>query len=238
MRQAFDRVRRQVEARHLWIGAGLTAGLAILYLVSRTYFPILYNPGELRAFIQSFGPLAPVVYIGIMIAQIVYAPLPGQFVYVVGGYTFGNVLGTVYGMIGIAIGSWMAMALSRRYGRPFVERHVSEDVIERFDDFTEAHGLFPFFVIFLLPGFPDDAVCFLAGLSNLRIRDLLAIAILGRFPGLVALILAGNGIAKGQTLIVIILVVITAVVSAAALIFREKIFRYAKEKDQEDGGLW
>ena len=37
-------------------------------------------------------------------------------------------------------------------------------------------------MIFLLPVFPDDAVCFMAGLTRLPLHRLLLVCILGRFP--------------------------------------------------------
>ncbi|MFQ5857001.1 MAG: hypothetical protein ACE5LU_15415 [Anaerolineae bacterium] len=39
-----------------------------------------------RAWVQSFGPLAPLAYIALFVAQILLAPLPGAFMGLMGGY--------------------------------------------------------------------------------------------------------------------------------------------------------
>ena len=40
-----------------------------------------------------------------------------------------------------------------------------------------------FFLIYLIPGLPDDIVCFVVGLSQLDLRQMIVLAKLGRLPG-------------------------------------------------------
>jgi uncharacterized membrane protein YdjX (TVP38/TMEM64 family) len=68
----------------------------VLLLVSRQALPLFANPEYARALIGSYGPLAPLVFIGLQIAQVVIAPIPGQAMGVVSGYLFGAALGTLY----------------------------------------------------------------------------------------------------------------------------------------------
>ena len=63
-------------------------------------------------------------------------------------------------------------------------RFVSSEILARFDKNTmEQDGVMSFFMIFLLPVFPDDAICFIAGLTRLSIPKLMLAAIIGRVPG-------------------------------------------------------
>jgi uncharacterized membrane protein YdjX (TVP38/TMEM64 family) len=39
------------------------------------------------------------------------------------------------------------------------------------------------FLVFLLPFLPDDAVCFVAGLTTLPLLELIVLALVGRLPG-------------------------------------------------------
>jgi uncharacterized membrane protein YdjX (TVP38/TMEM64 family) len=101
-------------------------------------------------------------------------------------------------MIGASIGSLTAILLSRKFGRPVVESFLSDEVIEKFDKFTSGHGFLPFIVLFVFPGFPDDALCFIAGLTKLDWKKLFIIASLGRLPGIAMLVVTGSSIAEAN----------------------------------------
>jgi uncharacterized membrane protein YdjX (TVP38/TMEM64 family) len=98
-------------------------------------------------------------------------------------------------MIGATIGFTLIFTLTRKLGRPFVERFVNKKALERFDYLTKEKGVLVFFFIFLLPVFPDDIISFVAGLTAIKIRTLVLISLAGRLPGYIMLSLAGNGIA-------------------------------------------
>ena len=83
------------------------------------------------------------------------------------------------------------MGLARLAGRPLVTRLVSPATLARLDRLAAGRGLGFFFLVFLIPGLPDDAACFLAGLTPLPLPALLAAAAVGRVPGIVAAVWAG-----------------------------------------------
>lgn len=172
-------------------------GVGLAHLV-RTQIPYLTSTTELRAAVAGFGPLAPLAFIGLLAAQVVLAPIPGHAMGFVSGYLFGSVLGTVYSLVGITIGSAIAFWLSRRFGRPFVERVIREDLLERFDAFVAKTGLLGLFVVFLLPGLPDDLLCFVGGLTDIDLWKLVAIALVGRAPAFVLANVTGSSLASGD----------------------------------------
>jgi uncharacterized membrane protein YdjX (TVP38/TMEM64 family) len=143
----------------------------------------LSDPGCLRALVVGWGPWGALALIGLQVAQIFLAPIPGQALGLVGGYLYGPWLGTLINMTGTLIGSGMAMWLARRFGRPLVQRWVPTGWLERLDGLAARRGSAFFFLIFLFPFLPDDAACFVAGLSPLPLGELLLLALLGRLPG-------------------------------------------------------
>lgn len=191
-RSAADRRRSIVAA------AGLVVLFGGAYVLVREYFPFLTSGPELRAFVAGYGVLAPLVFIGIQAAQVVLAPIPGQVIAFAGGYLFGAFLGTLYSLIGVVIGSSLAFWASRRYGRPFVERVVRPDVLERFDAFIAEAGLPGMFLVFLIPGLPDDVLCLMGGLTDVRLRNLVAVMVVGRTPAYVVVAVSGSSLANGD----------------------------------------
>jgi uncharacterized membrane protein YdjX (TVP38/TMEM64 family) len=121
--------------------------------------------------------------IALNVGQVILAPVPGQFVGVINGYLYGLAAGTLYSMIGLLIGTAIAMVLARRFGRPLVEQLLREPQIARWDELTANQGPVFFFLVFLFPFVPDDVTSFLVGLSPLSIPRMLVLAMLGRLPG-------------------------------------------------------
>ena len=105
-------------------------------------------------FVNSFGPLSVVIFIGLQILQVIVAPIPGEVNGFIGGYLYGPVLGTLYSTIGLTIGSWLAFVLARWLGLPFVEKVITPRVIEKYDYFMEHRGILITFILFVIPGFP------------------------------------------------------------------------------------
>ena len=206
----------------LYTGLGF-ALLAALGIVLRPQLELLLNVEELRAFIESFGVWAPLALIAVQVAQVLAAPVPGHVVGTASGYAFGILWGTFYAWIGLTLGSAGAILLSKRYGRPFVEKVVDDSTLNQLDGLTEKHGFLPFFLMFLLPGFPDDAVCFIAGLTNLNKWKMIAYASIGRIPGLLSLTVIGDSLAVGNIALMIGTVLLVALWSLGAWHAREKI---------------
>jgi uncharacterized membrane protein YdjX (TVP38/TMEM64 family) len=111
----------------------------------------------------------------------------------VGGYLFGPWMGLLYTMIGSILGSALIFVLARKLGRPFVERFVRPHLLQKFDHLTKEKGPFVFFLMFLLPAFPDDILSFVAGLTTIPIRTLILISLVGRLPGYAVLCFTGHG---------------------------------------------
>ncbi|SEH55495.1 Uncharacterized membrane protein YdjX, TVP38/TMEM64 family, SNARE-associated domain [Halopenitus malekzadehii] len=183
-----------------------------LYLLVQRYAPFVFDAEELRVWIAQFGVFAPIVFVLIQATQVVVAPIPGQVVALVSGYLFGSVPGTVYSLTGVLIGSAVAFSLAKRFGRSLVEDLLHEDVIDRFDGFVERVGIPGLLVFVLIPGLPDDAICFLSGLTTLRLRTFIAIISVGRLPAYVLTVYAGGEFADGQigTGLLLIGIIITA----------------------------
>jgi len=200
----------------------LTAAILLTLLVLTVLFwqPLcaaileVFNRENIETLLDRTGAVAPIVFIGLQAAQVLLAPIPMQVFGLAGGYIFGAFWGSVYSMAGLTLGSFIAIWLSRVFGRRLVKRFVKPQTLSKFDHLAEKGGLPVFFFIFLLPALPDDAICFIAGLTTLPIWALVLVAFLGRLPGLVALALTGEHLDDGNFTVVII----TAVVVFAALI--------------------
>ena len=188
-------------------------------------FPWLADPETVRTTIRATGPLAPLTFLAIQALQVLVAPIPGQLLGFVAGYLFGVVLGTILSVAGATIGGYIAFVIARRYGRPIVERLVTPDAIALFDAVSADHGRLVLFLFFLVPGLPDDAICFLAGVSDIDTRSFLVASVVGRTPGYFLVALAGAQVAEARTTEAVALLVALAVLSTLGYLGRRRLTR-------------
>lgn len=200
--------RRSVAGGFVLIAVSVAVVLGV-----RQYAPFVSDAEQLRAWIDGFGIFAPLVLVCLQATQVVVAPVPGQVIALVSGYTFGPIAGAVYSMTGVLLGSAVAFSLAKRFGRPAVEHLLHEDVLVRFDGFVDRVGIPGLLAFVLIPGLPDDAVCFLSGLTEWRLRTFLAVITVGRLPAYAITVYAGGELATGQLEIALALIGVVIVAS-------------------------
>jgi uncharacterized membrane protein YdjX (TVP38/TMEM64 family) len=180
---------------------------------------------RLREFLDSLGPLSFIGFIGLQTLQVVAAPIPGEVTGVLGGFLYGPLLGLFLSTAGLTIGSWINFALSKTFGRPFVERFVSKKTMDKYDYLLHHKGAFLVFVLFLIPGFPKDILCYILGLGHLSTREFLLISTVGRFGGTVLLTLGGSYLRHHQYYRFSVLIGVAVVVIFLSMVYRDKMER-------------
>jgi uncharacterized membrane protein YdjX (TVP38/TMEM64 family) len=157
--------------------------------------------------------------------QVIAAPVPGEVTGVLGGYLYGSFLGIILSTIGLTLGSWLAFFLSKTFGRPFVDKFVSKKTLDKYDYLLHHKGAFLVFILFLIPGFPKDLLCYIIGLGHLSTREFLLISTVGRFAGTVLLTVGGSFLRHQQYYRFSVLLGIAVVVAFLVMVNKEKMER-------------
>ncbi len=182
------------------------------------------------ALIRSFHPYDAFAFIILQIMQVIVAPLPGEISGIIGGYLYGPFLGTIYSTIGLTLGSLLAFAISRRFGLPLVERVVKREFIRKYDYLMEHQGSFVSFLLFLIPGFPKDGLCYILGMSHMRTRTFLLISTTGRLLGTILLTVSGSYARNDQYFTVLILAAVSCIAILTGILYREKFLAKVKRR--------
>jgi len=216
----------QTKAVHIWLR------LLILILIVGGLTVILYETGVIQFFLNkkrmahfldSLGPWSVLVFIVLQVAQVVAAPIPGEVTGFLGGYLFGKFFGVVLSTIGLTFGSYIAFILARTFGRPLIERFIPKSTMQRFDYLLHHKAAFLVFLLFLIPGFPKDWLCYILGLGHLTTTEFLVIGGTGRLFGTILLTLGGSYLRHHQYVRFYILVGIGISVVIVALAYRDKL---------------
>jgi uncharacterized membrane protein YdjX (TVP38/TMEM64 family) len=189
------------QKNNIWIKLFFLVAFLIFVLVlyKSGTFHFFLDRNKLKSFLDSLGPFSFVGFIILQILQVVAAPIPGEVTGFIGGYIYGVLLGIILSTIGLTLGSWLAFIVSKTFGRPFIEKFIKKKTIERFDYLLKHRkAAFLVFLLFLIPGFPKDYLCYILGIGPMNTMEFLIISTAGRFSGTVLLTLGGTYIRNQQ----------------------------------------
>lgn len=180
--------------RWLLIGAGLVMILMALWL-SHPYLldllDLLKDREASSQYLTRFGPWGAFLYLLVLCLQVLTIVIPGQALTITAGYLYGFSNGLVLNVLGAVGASQLAFVIARWAGQPLVSRFVSPNLINRWRDIHERHGMAFFVVCFWFPVIPSNATNYLAGLSSISFWSFFVANLIGRLPGLVVVTLLG-----------------------------------------------
>ncbi len=141
--------------------------------------------------IRGFGWWGPAILFLLFILQAFLAFIPGQALMIGSGIIYGFIGGFLITWISLVVGGQIAFWLSRKFGRPFAEKWIAPDVLNRWDKSAAGRGVAFYVITLVMPFVPNDAMCYVAGLGSMSFKRFLLANILGR--GIASLLTATVG---------------------------------------------
>lgn len=212
------------------IGIFVLFSAAVAWLIGKPLLQFVSEPEKFRQWVDSHGLLGPLAFLGMMLLQVFVAVIPGEPLEIGAGYAFGAVEGTILCILGAAIGSTLVFLFVRRFGVRAVEVFISREKIQslRFLQNTRRVHFF-LLVAFLLPGTPKDVLCYVAGLTTLKLGPFILISSICRLPSIVTSTIGGSALGSGQWGMAAIVFAATLVISAIGLWIYKRILRLREE---------
>lgn len=172
--------------------AVFVAGVAI-FLYQTGFFQAVDSIDTMRAYIEHFSTHSYVIYFIVQLASVIIAPIPSNVTALAGAALFGAIPSFLLTYGAVVAGSAMVFQLARILGQPFVERFISRKDMDKYMEVIRRKENVFFIMAFLLPGFPDDILCFLVGLTEMPLKRFMIIVALCRPWGLlISCVLGGN----------------------------------------------
>ncbi len=172
----------------------LLGAIAVVVLAVRFTGVTQYLEQEtLRQWIQSYGTLAPLIY------MLVYAVapsllLPGLPLTIAAGILFGPFWGVVYTIASATLGAGIAFLVARYFARDWVENQLRSPRWRRLDRAAEEQGWKVVAFTRLIPLFPFNLLNYAFGLTRIKFLPYLVATFFGMLPACIAFIVFSSSL--------------------------------------------
>ncbi len=163
-----------VREKEVWYKSALSAfililfALIVLFILQQTgFFNVIQDQNSLQEYLASKGAWMPVVYTVLQYLQVVILPIPSVVSTVAGVALFGPFQTMIYSLIGVLLGSFTGFFIGRKLGNKAVAWMIGKDALNKWQNKIKGKDYLLLTLMFILPVFPDDILCFVAGLSTM-----------------------------------------------------------------------
>lgn len=155
--------------------------LILIYFFQKTgFFTIVKDENALREYLREKGRWMPFVYVVLQYLQVVILPVPSVVSTLAGVALFGAFKTVIYSLIGILLGSFTAFFIGRKLGNKAVVWIIGKENLLKWQKKLKGKDNLLLTLMFILPVFPDDILCFIAGLSSMSTKYFLIMSTCSR----------------------------------------------------------
>ncbi len=131
---------------------------------------------------EKYGKWVGVAIIVIEFLQVTFVPIPSSIVTGAAYYICGQNpwLAILYSCVGLWIGSLFAFFLGRTFGVRLVKWVAGEKILLKYNDLVKGKDKIMLIYMFILPVFPDDVLCMIAGLTTMSYLGFTTVQIISR----------------------------------------------------------
>ncbi len=140
----------------------------------------LKDADAIIAFIRGTRHWGILVFILLVIFQVIFLPLPTAVTAFIGSKLYGPTWAFIYITIGTILGSLIAFVLGKVFGKKLVIWMIGKEKTEKYAELLNRKGRFLFIIMMLLPFFPDDMLCLVAGITAMSYGYFLLVVTLTR----------------------------------------------------------
>ncbi len=178
----FKLKEKGVVYKSIFTAVSLIAMAAVfLFIIERS--GLLYKMSSkeaLQEMILKIQPYSSIVFVLLQIFQVLFLPIPSALLTGVGASLFGYLFGSFLSLFGILCGSTIAFWIGRKLGHKIVIWLIGEETYDKCLRMIKGRDKYALTVMFLLPFFPDDALCFISGLTTMPYLYFIIVMLISR----------------------------------------------------------
>lgn len=148
--------------------------LFIMLFILSVYFVLnfcglwekLNSVSKFKSLILSLGFYGRSAFVLFQFLQVTFIPIPSPILIIAGSIIYGPFQAGLLSLAGILLGSAFAFFLGKIFGQKIVRFMVGKEAQKKWTKFLN-NCKFSFVLMMLLPCFPDDILCLVAGLTDM-----------------------------------------------------------------------
>ena len=220
----------------LWRLIAALLALAVMYLVYRQLngtgvLEMIGNSDRLRQEVIALGYLSGLAVVGLMATAVVINPVPSAPIALAAGAVFGHTWGTIYVVIGAAMGAVVAFSIARTLGYQVLERFLGQR-FKRYGEINQNRLMIMVFISRLIPFISFDLVSYAAGLTALSYGRFAIATLIGLVPTSFLLTHFGSELAAtelNQALVALVMLGVVALIPLFLKAIRHRRKRHRRE---------
>jgi uncharacterized membrane protein YdjX (TVP38/TMEM64 family) len=130
----------------------MSIAVIVISVIGITFFVDVVGEDYLQEIVQSSGVYSPIIFVLLKAFIVLVAPVSGLAFLITAETLFGVVLGSIYLIIGITLGTQLSFFIGKTFGRPFALKYGGEKLLSKIDTFIEEHRSASIITIILLMG--------------------------------------------------------------------------------------
>jgi uncharacterized membrane protein YdjX (TVP38/TMEM64 family) len=120
--------------------------------------------------VHDLGILGIILFLVIMAIQGLIVPLPSEIVLLATGIIWGWFIGGLFGIIGSMLAGILCFYISRKGGRPLVEKFVGSKTLNLADDLIKKYGIWTIIISRFIPFISFDVISYASGLVDIDFK--------------------------------------------------------------------
>ena len=218
-------IRRYPKAKAMWPIAATCLLLValVIFMAFTDGFTAMKSLERFQAYIDSFGIWAAIAFFIVQMSSVIIAPIPSNISTAGGAVIFGLWKDFLLSISAVMLGSIIVFLLAKKVGHHFAQQFVSKKMAEKYLKIIDSKRDTFLFLTFLLPFFPDDIICILAGLTSIRTSRFAIILLLSKPWGIFVSAAIGSSAIQISIYGWIAIALATVAIMVLGFIFGEKI---------------
>lgn len=148
------------------LGLALFLGGTYAILVWTGLWEYVNSAEKIKNLILNMGFYGRAMFVLLQFLQVTFVPLPASMVVIAGTLVYGPLQASLLSLAGILLGSALAFYLGKSFGKKLVIFMVGKETCDKWVKFLD-NGKYSYVIMMLLPFFPDDVLCLVAGITNM-----------------------------------------------------------------------
>lgn len=226
---------RKLALRLTLIAAAIAVCIPAAMQLTEELIPIItdlvrgQSPEILKEELRSLGWEGMIIMVLLQMVQTLTILLPAMLVWITSGITYGF-LGVVLCLTGSGLANTLTFSFSKKYGVKIVGKIIGKKRIE--NNFL-TRSKFPSVLValvYLVPGMPLGLIPYLAGVTNMNLKQFLRASIPAQIPNMLCFVYMGDKLIAGDYLFAIILFACQITLTLICFLFRKKILAFVERK--------